>query len=88
MDFPAWNRKVYEIVLGLPLRHGKPGAIVDSMIPYRLGWSPERAARALTRLDMADHNILHRAAIESARQPLQETNTCPTPNPTTPCSPI
>lgn len=87
MDFPAWNRKVYEILLTLPLKPGKPGAVVDSMIPFRLGWSPERAARALTRIDMADHNTLHCAAIESARQPPQEPDPCPTPNPTTPCSP-
>lgn len=88
MDFPTWNRKVFEIVLGLPLKPGKPGAIIDSMIPYRLGWSPERAARALTRTDMEDHNTLHCLAIESARQPAPESEPCPTPTQaTTPSSP-
>ena len=32
----------------------KVGMIVDSAVPYRLGWSPKRAARAILGIDYRD----------------------------------
>jgi hypothetical protein len=69
VDFTTWNDEVRRLVMDMPAKPGRGGAVIDAMIPYRLGWTPGRAARALMRYDRADHDTLHRLAIESAREP-------------------
>jgi hypothetical protein len=68
MEFSTWNDLVKQEMARMDVRPGRPGAIIDAMIPYRLGWTPQRTARALMRYDYADHNTLHRLAIDQARQ--------------------
>lgn len=40
---------------------GGGGMMIDSAIPYRLGWSPERTARALLNYSRKDADELCRA---------------------------
>lgn len=59
------------------------GAFIDSSIPYRLGWSPRRAAFALLCIDMKDRLHLTKLSLglQNHASHSQETNHTPQPQP-------
>lgn len=67
--FTDWNRRVIEkmgeLVLGQYAK--RVNVIVDIMIPYRLGWSVDRTARALLNLDYRDYVRLNNLMIKGGR---------------------
>lgn len=48
---------------------GGVGYMIDAAVPFRLGWSPARAARALLHMDHKDHQTLANLMQESTNQP-------------------
>ncbi len=68
--FHDWSRAlIAEMVrLGVSGSTGG-GALIDAAIPFRLEWSPARAARTLLHLDRGDYLLLLLAARESGLIP-------------------
>ena len=62
--FDAWCRQVLEALaeIGQTGHIGGGGAMIDALIPFRLGWSPRRFARALLTSTSGDNRTLRRAA--------------------------
>ena len=58
MDFTRWNKRLLQAVENLTYKLTRPAIIIDAMIPYRLGWSVERTARAILCLNIKDTDYL------------------------------
>jgi hypothetical protein len=55
-DFSEWVAQVMATMEAIGKSGGSTGgSAIDAAIPYRLGWSPERTARALLFLDHRDY---------------------------------
>lgn len=62
--FIDWNNKLKLRMADLVQYYPKhTSAMIDAMIPYRLGWSPDRAARAILRLNRRDHHELNKLSM-------------------------
>ncbi len=53
-QFRTWQVELMATMHEIGHCHGSGGCLIDAAIPFRLGWSPERAARALLFLEPAD----------------------------------
>ena len=57
--FKDWNNQLLLEMESLPHCVGySGGALIDSKIPYDLGWSPKRTARAFLNYDNKDYHKL------------------------------
>lgn len=61
LTFPAWRQALLlELTrLGHTLQgERRSGGVIDCRVPWRLGWTVHRTARALLMLDAADNRFL------------------------------
>lgn len=57
-DFSEWQSEVMLKMVEIGVAKGTGGPLIDATIPYSLGWSPDRTARALLNLDRVDNRRL------------------------------
>ncbi len=63
-DFGDWCRQLWVEVRARGESQFDGSMMIDAAIPYRLGWSPDRAARAILRLTYRDYQRLVRIVRE------------------------
>lgn len=54
-DWTEWQAAVMIRMHEIGEVRGSGGALIDAKVPYEMGWTPDRAARALLYLDRKDY---------------------------------
>ncbi len=62
--FATWQRRLLACVEAEPVSCGTGGCMVDAAVPFRLGWTPRRAALALLGINHRDAQILRGIMME------------------------
>lgn len=66
--FIDWQRQLMVEMERIARNVSCGGAIIDAMIPYKLGWSPKRTARALLQWDARDYERIRALAMGGGEQ--------------------
>lgn len=77
MSFVDWQIELMNEVYAINKVAARGGALVDAHIPYKLGWSPGRAARAILGLQGKDKDLL----LDIQREQLCGSGTSPNTTP-------